>query len=178
MRTFDQTSNYPIDNKSWYHAKMVSKTWFLTMTDYKLWNSITTLTLTSIGIVSPGKTNTESPTRMSSVGTSTHIASELSMLSLYESLSEGIITSRDCVDISDCKNTQKTRSNKCWLFHPLRDTKYMVKRIMHISISCWHAKLSAHAININAPMTFSSHQLPPERDLKNKRSVSSEKWWI
>jgi hypothetical protein len=51
--------------------------------------------LTSTGIVSPGKTNTESPTRISSVGTSTHIASEQSTLSAFGSLSEDIITSRD-----------------------------------------------------------------------------------
>lgn len=51
--------------------------------------------LTSTGMVSPGKTNTESPTRRSSVGTSMHIASEQSTLSLEESLSEDAITSLD-----------------------------------------------------------------------------------
>nr|GMC47017.1 Uncharacterised protein [Ipomoea batatas]GMC51319.1 Uncharacterised protein [Ipomoea batatas] len=51
-------------------------------------------TFPSTGIVSPGKTNSESPTRISSVGTSIHIASELTT-SLEESLPEGAITSLD-----------------------------------------------------------------------------------
>lgn len=59
--------------------------------------------LTSTGIVSPGKTNIESPTRTSSVGTSTHIASALSALSVEGSLSEEAITKRDCEDTKDWK---------------------------------------------------------------------------
>lgn len=62
--------------------------------------------LTSTGIVSPGKTKIESPTRISSVGTSMHIASEQRTLSDKTSLPEGAITSLDLVDISDCSTTQ------------------------------------------------------------------------
>lgn len=54
-----------------------------------------TKTLTSTGIVSPGKTNTVSPIRISSVGTSTHIASEHSTESAEESLSGELTTKRD-----------------------------------------------------------------------------------
>lgn len=65
------------------------------------------LMLTSTGMISPGKTKTESPTRISSVGTSTHIASEQSTLLAEEDpLSEEVITSLDWVDISDCTNGQ------------------------------------------------------------------------
>ena len=51
--------------------------------------------LTSTGIVSPGKTNTESPTRISSVGTSTQIESEQSTFLVEDSLSDELITSLD-----------------------------------------------------------------------------------
>lgn len=51
--------------------------------------------LTSTGIVSPGKTNTESPTRISSVGTSTQIESAQSTFLVEDSLSEELITSLD-----------------------------------------------------------------------------------
>lgn len=54
-------------------------------------------------MVSPGNTSTESPARISSVGTSTHNASEQSTLSAERSLSEEVMTSRDSVDINDCK---------------------------------------------------------------------------
>lgn len=59
--------------------------------------------LTSTGMVSPGKTNMESPTRISSVGASIQIESEQST-SLDESSLSELITSLDRVDISDCKN--------------------------------------------------------------------------
>lgn len=62
--------------------------------------------LTSTGMVSPGKTNTESPTRISSVGTSTQIESEPSTFLVEDSLSEEVITSLDRVDISDYKNSR------------------------------------------------------------------------
>lgn len=61
---------------------------------------------TSTGMVSPGKTNTESPTRISSVGTSTQIESEQSTFLVEDSLSEEVITSLDRVDISDYKNSR------------------------------------------------------------------------
>ena len=48
-----------------------------------------------MGIVSPGNTNTESPTRIVSVGTSTQIASEQSTLAADGALSEEVITSLD-----------------------------------------------------------------------------------
>lgn len=51
--------------------------------------------LTSTGMVSPGKTNTVSPTRTSSVGTSMQIASEQRTVSAAGLLSDAVITSRD-----------------------------------------------------------------------------------
>ena len=68
--------------------------------------------LTSTGIVSPGKTNTESPTRISSVGTSTQIESEQSTFLVQDSLSEEVITSLDRVDISDCKIAGRSKQIK------------------------------------------------------------------
>lgn len=61
--------------------------------------------LTSTGMISPGKTITESPTRISSVGTSIEIASDESTLLAEDSLSEEVITSLDRVDISDCQES-------------------------------------------------------------------------
>jgi hypothetical protein len=51
--------------------------------------------LTSTGIVSPGRTNIESPTRTSSTGTSTVIASEFKLLSKEGSSLEGVMTNLD-----------------------------------------------------------------------------------
>lgn len=63
-------------------------------------------------MVSPGKTNTESPTRISSVGTSTQIASEQSTLSAEEPLSDEVITSLDWVDTSDCNKKTHGKSKR------------------------------------------------------------------
>ena len=65
--------------------------------------------LTSKGIVSPGRTNTVSPTRTSSVGTSVQIASEQRTVSIGLLLSDEEITSRDWVDMSDYKINKITQ---------------------------------------------------------------------
>ena len=62
------------------------------------------MVLTSTGTVSPGKTKTESPTRMSSVDTLMHIASEQSTSVVEEFPSDGVITSREWEEINDCQN--------------------------------------------------------------------------
>lgn len=54
-----------------------------------------TETLTSTGNVSPGKTNSESPTRISSTGTLMQIESEESTESAVVLLSDEVITSLD-----------------------------------------------------------------------------------
>ena len=87
--------------------------------------------LTSTGIVSPGKTNTESPTRISSEGTSMQIASEQSTESAEESLSDEVITSLDWVDINDCKNDELTSEIK----QMERSLKFQVNTIEACSAS-------------------------------------------
>src|ERR1044072_4958436 len=76
----------------------------LTLTEYHQQSQ----RLTSMGIVSPGNTNTESPTLISSVGTSTQIVSAQSTLSVDGEPSDEIITSLDWVDISDWKKKSCT----------------------------------------------------------------------
>lgn len=60
---------------------------------------------TSTGMVSPGKTNTESPARTSSTGTSMLIASGL--ITLSDASSVEATTNRDCGDNNDCKPKKK-----------------------------------------------------------------------
>lgn len=90
--------------------------------------------LTSTGMVSPGKTNTESPTRISSVGTSTHIASAQSTLSAEESFSEEAITSLDCVFISDCQAHSNQSCVGYTTHHKI--LKYKRRKATPYAVSC------------------------------------------